>query len=156
MYSISLSTIPGCIKVIKHVWKQPRPSLNCAYLDTCNTYGMPSSHTQLIFFQCTWALLVARCRTRHPTGTLDALLVACGCALATLVGASRVVLGYHSVEQVLVGAAAGVATAVVWFGILTCCVQPVFATTVQRVGALRRLCNALQLHDSLAATKKQR
>lgn len=113
---------------------------------------MPSSHTQLIFFQCTWALLVAQRlgQRRTPAGVLDALFVAAGFAVALLVAVSRVVLGYHTIEQVLVGAAAGIATAAAWFAMLLVLAQPVFGAVRKNAGVLQWLCDALQLHDSLA------
>lgn len=146
--SPNISHHTGCIKLIKHVWKQPRPSLNCQHLNTCDTYGMPSSHTQLAFFQCTWALLVFLFRTRHrpvhtkqhtthrmsPSTCIDLLCVAAGWCIALLVGISRVQLGYHSVLQVAVGALAGLLTAGVWFALLVYGARPLHTALVQHGG----------------------
>lgn len=79
-----------------------------------------------------------------------------GFVVALLVAASRVVLGYHTPEQVLVGAAAGIATALLWFAILVHVVRPVFVSVQRRSSLLQWLCDAVQLHDSLARTAPPR
>lgn len=59
-----------------------------------------------------------------------------GWLIALLVGTSRVVLGYHSLQQVVVGAVAGVATAGAWFAVLVWIVRPMWGGCVQQGGVM--------------------
>jgi dolichyldiphosphatase len=87
-------------------------------------YGMPSSHAQFVsFFSITLAFFLLFRHVPHPTEThtpltffqrllLSVLALLSAAAVAT----SRIYLNYHTPKQVLVGCAAGVVFAVVWFG----------------------------------------
>ena len=92
---------------LKRALRQARPAARCQLLGTCHSHGMPSSHTQLMFFA--WALhaLFAYCGARapgraaaperlaHAAETLFLGLTSCAVAYA------RVYLGYHDAWQVL-------------------------------------------------------
>lgn len=106
-------------QTLKRLIEQPRPP-TCAAVDFCKTHGMPSSHAQLAWFAATVAVLAhRRRRDANPSSTrvvdpLRTFLVAAHVPLAVAVSASRVYLGYHSVEQVAVGAVVGVLSGAAW------------------------------------------
>lgn len=109
-------------QTLKRVFEQPRPP-SCAAVDFCHTYGMPSSHAQLAWFAATLSLArLLRCRRANPGARFDPISVACAFAsapLAAAVAASRVHLGYHSIEQVIAGSLAGCLVGAMWH-VLTC------------------------------------
>lgn len=109
-------------QTLKRVFEQPRPP-SCAAVDFCHTYGMPSSHAQLAWFAATLSLArLLRCRRANPGARFDPISVACAFAsapLAAAVAASRVRLGYHSIEQVIAGSLAGCLVGAMWH-VLTC------------------------------------
>ncbi|KAF2688477.1 DOLPP1 protein [Lentithecium fluviatile CBS 122367] len=90
-------------------------------------YGMPSSHAQFVsFFSVTLAFFLLFRHVPHPTETHTPLtfiqrfaLSVIALASAAAVACSRIYLNYHTPRQVLVGCAAGVIFAVVWFGFTT-------------------------------------
>lgn len=100
----------GIAKGIKTRVRQPRPT---AVAHTKTTYGMPSTHSTSISFFVTYMLLsldpVADFLSL-PRPIVGAAIFAWGYAIAW----SRVKLGYHSVDQVMVGVTLGAAIAVGW------------------------------------------
>ena len=73
--------------------------------------GMPSSHAQSLFFlACYVAVRTTENSTLPHRATIAALLLAAAAALTSL----RVVLGYHTTPQVVVGAVLGAGNAVGW------------------------------------------
>jgi dolichyldiphosphatase len=90
-------------------------------------YGMPSSHAQYVsFFSVTLALFLLFRHVPHLTETHTPFTFSQRFALSILalvsaaaVACSRIYLNYHTPKQVLVGCAAGVIFAVVWFGFTT-------------------------------------
>mmetsp|Transcript_61714 Transcript_61714/g.73232 ORF Transcript_61714/g.73232 Transcript_61714/m.73232 type:complete len:246 (-) Transcript_61714:306-1043(-) len=106
-------------QVLKRAVKEPRPD-SCYAVDFCDSYGMPSSHTQLaLFVACFWNLQRAR-RRRFDNGGrggdfVEEVLTSLAWLGGVLVGYSRVYLGYHSVRQVIVGGVLGVVFGAVWF-----------------------------------------
>ncbi len=113
---------------LKHLLRQPRPVDRCQALGVCDSHGMPSSHASCMAFAAGLRLLhvllpgKAGSKQRAAGDAVVALarrlwaaaeVLALG-ALAALVALSRVHLGYHSTEQVLAGAALGLALAVAW------------------------------------------
>ncbi|RDL35481.1 Uncharacterized protein BP5553_07412 [Venustampulla echinocandica] len=87
-------------------------------------YGMPSSHAQfVVFFSISITLfLLFRHVPKPPTPShtplsLGARVMVSGLALANagLVAWSRIYLSYHTPKQVIVGCAAGIASAMLWF-----------------------------------------
>lgn len=97
-------------KVLKRTFRQPRPSAMCDLLGNCDDYGLPSSHAQIVTFS--FALTLALClrsfrsAKRLERHKLIFEVTALGLA-SVLTGYARVRLGYHSVFQVLLGAAVG-------------------------------------------------
>lgn len=90
-------------------------------------YGMPSSHAQFVsYFAVSLALFLVlrhrplepgRRRRNHAPMRLPERLFwsACVCAMAAAVAWSRIYLNYHTEKQVVVGCAAGTASALAWF-----------------------------------------
>lgn len=96
-------------KFLKKVWKQPRPA--GAFL---SNYGMPSDHSMFMFFitsYVTWSL--ARNPLLKSSGFVVTLLSMI--VTSTVVGYSRLYLGVHTLEQVVVGGLLGVVVGSVWF-----------------------------------------
>ncbi|GLC40952.1 hypothetical protein PLESTB_000963100 [Pleodorina starrii] len=111
----------GIARGLKHGLRHPRPTATCAKLDLCDSFGMPSSHTQCIAFA--FALHLLLCLRGWGGKSLGTRLVeACevlALAVATaLTAASRVYLGYHSPDQVAAGALLGAAVGTACFGLL--------------------------------------
>ncbi len=91
-------------------------------------YGMPSSHAQFVaYFSISLTLFLLIRHVPHPSAThtpasfserllLSTIAVLCAMAVA----ASRIYLNYHTQKQVLVGSAAGIVSAVAWFGVVAC------------------------------------
>jgi dolichyldiphosphatase len=86
-------------------------------------YGMPSSHAQFVaFFSISLSLfLLVRHVPSHansyaPSTMVERVLLSIlACLCASAVAASRIYLNYHTPKQVLVGAVAGIAFAIIWF-----------------------------------------
>ncbi|KAJ6259733.1 Dolichyldiphosphatase [Drechslerella dactyloides] len=78
-------------------------------------YGMPSSHTQFMFFFATYISLWIAVRNHAIPITVKPLLLLALPILATGIAAARVYLHYHTPRQVMVGAGAGVAIGIGWF-----------------------------------------
>ncbi|KAF3902335.1 Dolichyldiphosphatase [Arthrobotrys entomopaga] len=96
--------------ILKRVIKEARPTNLKG-----KGYGMPSSHTQFMFFFATYISLWLALRNRFLPKHIKLLLLPALFTLATSVASSRVYLHYHTVKQVLVGVAAGVVIGVGWF-----------------------------------------
>lgn len=101
-------------------------------------YGMPSSHAQFVaFFAVSLALFLVfrhkpaypNRRRNHTSLTMVERLFwsVMGLGMAAAVAWSRIYLNYHTQKQVLVGSAAGTASAIAWFG---------FTTILRRSGLL--------------------
>jgi len=116
---------------LKHLIKEERPK-SCERVDFCDTHGMPSSHAQLAFFNSAVSVLVLLRRWKHvkkyqcqeggEKARLDALSASLSLMtvpIAILVGYSRVELGYHTIEQVVAGAAIGLTFGSMWFLVTT-------------------------------------
>lgn len=78
-------------------------------------FGMPSNHAQFVAFGAAYVLLFVtrRCKGAPTWERLLAAVVAV--ALAGACAASRVYLGYHTTEQVLVGLVVGAGCGGAWF-----------------------------------------
>mmetsp|Transcript_15056 Transcript_15056/g.18621 ORF Transcript_15056/g.18621 Transcript_15056/m.18621 type:complete len:137 (-) Transcript_15056:806-1216(-) len=115
--------------------KEPRPQAD--HLVHFGKYGMPSNHTQFCFFLASFLSLVSfrfihhsRTESKKVGGVKSSVLVFplfkrypivfhLSSVLATiisfLVAYSRVYLGYHTRNQVMVGAIVGTGCGIVWF-----------------------------------------
>jgi dolichyldiphosphatase len=117
----------GLARGLKHLLQHPRPA-TCAMLHICHSHGMPSSHTSMMFCWTTLACCVA---LRHlsrqglSSRVLSVAELAAYSSIAVGVAASRVYLGYHSLDQVAAGAVFGVVFGVLW-SLLLHALQPVY------------------------------
>ena len=91
---------------------------------------MPSSHAQLAFFNSAMSVLVLLRRWKHAkkyrgegekagVDVSSSVLSLMTVPIAVIVGYSRVELGYHTIEQVVAGAAIGLVFGSMWFLVTT-------------------------------------
>ena len=162
-------------QTLKHFIMEPRPA-SCAAVDFCSTYTMPSSHAQLATFAATVATLQLWRRRRawrrsatpapaaaataaeeiadentRSTDIVGVVLVGALWPLAAAVGMSRVYLGYHTRQQVVVGAIVGIAFGGVWH--LVCCsiaaaAAPALRFSNARRSFMSRVARVTRLRDS--------
>lgn len=116
-------------QLLKHYLQQERPK-SCQRVDFCDTHGMPSSHAQLAFFNSAMSVLVLLRRWKHAkkyggegekagVDVSSSVLSLMTVPIAVIVGYSRVELGYHTIEQVVAGAAIGLMFGSMWFLVTT-------------------------------------
>ncbi|XP_036042148.1 dolichyldiphosphatase 1 isoform X2 [Onychomys torridus] len=125
--------------LIKHVIQEPRP---CGGPHTAvgTKYGMPSSHSQFMWFFSVYSFLFLYLRMHQTNNArfLDLLwrhVLTLGLLTAAfLVSYSRVYLLYHTWSQVLYGGIAGSLMAIAWF-IFT---QEVLTPLFPRIAAWNR------------------
>ncbi|TRY95051.1 hypothetical protein DNTS_004686 [Danionella cerebrum] len=121
--------------LLKHILQEPRP---CGGHSSVTTeYGMPSSHSQFIWFFVVYFFLFlylrmhqtnnARCVELLWRHILSIVLL----AVALCVSYSRVYLLYHTWSQVVYGAVAGLMMGVIWFFIT----QEVFTPLFPKIAA---------------------
>lgn len=108
--------------VLKHTIKEARPTNVIKRVPTklWEQYGMPSSHSQFMFFVSVyWAFFVLFRLNHKGSSRLNkffwALTVIFSLGLAGLVAYGRVYLGYHTQSQVYWGAGIGSGMALFWF-----------------------------------------
>jgi hypothetical protein len=114
--------------------------------------GMPSNHAQFAFFLVTfWSLHVYNTNSVRfaPTAPLGGmlyrhLLVAGLVAAAVGVAFARVYLGYHYLDQVVVGAALGLALGGAWYVAVAAVLRPVFKRWLEPSA----LCRFFYLRDN--------
>ena len=106
--------------VLKAIINQPRP----AGSDHPGP-GMPSDHSQFMAYWACYGVLFLLVHVKRVGRSGWRPALAAGMlALAAAVAASRVYLGYHTLEQVLAGLVVGSAVAVVWFVLYASIVRP--------------------------------
>jgi len=116
--------------VLKHIIKQPRPmSRDNMY----NEYGMPSSHSQFMWFFSIYMFLFIWVRLQHITNTKTVwfckTIGSFGCFVTALVVTfSRIYLLYHTVNQVIVGSLIGSLLGLFWFLLTNYVFTPWFQT----------------------------
>jgi len=108
---------------LKFTFRQERPLSEQAKLET---YGMPSAHSQLIFFWATFSCWMLLVRITFQSKWSNYLLCFGIIILASLVSFSRWYLGYHTLLQVVIGGLVGILFGSIWFGLLHLCVSKRF------------------------------
>ncbi|XP_010585878.1 dolichyldiphosphatase 1 isoform X2 [Loxodonta africana] len=106
--------------LIKHVFQEPRPC-GGLHMAVSTKYGMPSSHSQFMWFFSVYSFLFLYLRMHQTNNArfLDLLwrhvLSLSLLTTALLVSYSRVYLLYHTWSQVVYGGIAGSLMAIAWF-----------------------------------------
>ncbi|XP_023219807.1 dolichyldiphosphatase 1-like [Centruroides sculpturatus] len=133
--------------ILKHLIKELRPCKGREILHT--EYGMPSSHSQFMWFFSMYLSFFVLIRLHHGSSSFSLeslwkyLVTLGGFVAASLVSYSRVYLQYHTSMQVICGAMLGVVFAVVWFTI-----TQFFLTPLYPVITSWPICELLMIRDS--------
>ncbi|KAG1682496.1 Dolichyldiphosphatase 1 [Nymphon striatum] len=116
--------------ILKYTIRQPRPTLSKGILYT--EYGMPSSHSQFMWFFAIYFSLFILIRLHHHNSSnpldnawkyISVLTFVIG---AITVSYSRVYLEYHTTRQVIWGAVIGAIFAILWFFLIHFSLSPFF------------------------------
>ncbi|KAK4293765.1 hypothetical protein Pmani_033565 [Petrolisthes manimaculis] len=131
--------------VLKNIIGEPRPMTRPGLY---TEYGMPSSHSQMMWFFASYSVLFFIFRLRHISNSMMELMwkvvVAAGVIVAAcIVMYSRVYLLYHSWSQVLCGAIVGVVLGCGWFAVVHLILTPFFPTI-----ASWSVCERLMVRDT--------
>lgn len=107
--------------VLKNLIKQPRPtSSRDKDSGSFSKYGMPSDHSQIMFYFSTFFILLVAFRysisnNRFTQLMLKGFLIGGSILVAVLVAYSRVYLEYHTYQQIIVGSILGTFFGSLWF-----------------------------------------
>lgn len=118
--------------VLKHIIREFRPCRGREALYT--EYGMPSSHSQFMWFFATYAAFFLLIRIHHVINStvLDnawKYVITLGLFWSALaVSYSRVYLQYHTLLQVVYGGLLGILLACIWFTVTQFVLTPLFPT----------------------------
>jgi len=101
---------------LKQYFAEPRPLVRSIQF---NEFGMPSTHSQFMWFVSTYMALFIAFRLHHKPACMEILwklvwVVLC-LTSAWMMSYSRVYLEYHTTAQVVWGGVAGGAMAFLWF-----------------------------------------
>lgn len=107
---------------LKKYIAEPRPKTRSVQFEE---YGMPSSHSQFMWFCSTYMLLFTMLRL-HNTTSWKVLCVLVVVGASSTMSYSRVYLQYHTVAQVVWGGVVGGLGAVVWFIITQLVFTPLY------------------------------
>uniref|UniRef100_V9KH63 Dolichyldiphosphatase n=1 Tax=Callorhinchus milii TaxID=7868 RepID=V9KH63_CALMI len=117
--------------IVKNIIREPRPC-HGGHKTLFTEYGMPSSHSQFIWFFSTYSFLFLYLRMHQTNNArfVDMLwrhiLSLCLLTAAFLVSYSRVYLLYHSWSQVIYGGAVGGMMGGAWFIFIQEVLTPLF------------------------------
>ncbi|XP_058212868.1 lipid phosphate phosphatase gamma [Rhododendron vialii] len=111
---------------IKQSVQQARPLEICSILETCDSHGWPSSHSQYMFFFATYFTLLTYFRIGVLGRNQMAVAGLVVWPLALLTMYSRVYLGYHTVAQVFAGAGLGLVVGAAWFWVVNSVLRAYF------------------------------
>ena len=116
-YGIGIIMCEAVNFILKNTIKEPRPEM--LVRDSANLaqkYGMPSSHSQYMWFVATYNAFFVFVRLRHQESKfLKFIWCAAIFGISGLVSYGRIYLHYHTVSQVGWGIAVGSGLAMAWF-----------------------------------------
>ncbi|RZC76881.1 hypothetical protein C5167_001004 [Papaver somniferum] len=149
-------------ETVKNSFQQSRPE-TCVILETCDSHGWPSSHSQYMFFFAVYFTLLTYNGVGLSGSKVYKWIVGISpWPLAFLTMYSRVYLGYHTVGQVFAGAGLGLFLGVMWFWVVNGLVIDYFPLIEE--SALGRffyikdcshICNVLKFeYDNARAARK--
>ncbi|KAK7079699.1 Dolichyldiphosphatase 1 [Halocaridina rubra] len=130
---------------LKKIIAEPRPmTKRVLYTE----YGMPSSHSQMMWFFTSYSVLFLILRLKHINNSVMEIVwkVLMGVSIATtaaVVGYSRVYLLYHTWSQIIWGAVLGMVLGISWFTFTHLVLSPVFP-----VVASWRISEQLMIRDT--------
>ncbi|XP_076455059.1 dolichyldiphosphatase 1-like [Babylonia areolata] len=114
--------------VLKHLIQEGRPKRDRSNLYT--EYGMPSSHSQFMWFFATYMTFFIWIRVYRNYSILDDLWKVVVCVgsffVASVVAYSRIYLEYHTAAQVVWGGVVGVVAGSLWFAFVQLVLTPLF------------------------------
>ncbi|XP_050435343.1 dolichyldiphosphatase 1-like [Adelges cooleyi] len=118
-----------CNYILKHILQEPRPlARNSLYSE----YGMPSAHSQFMWFFASYMFFFSFIRLQYANSTAFkeffwkvAAVVTC-IIVACIVSYSRIYLQYHSWKQVIFGGLVGLFIGTWWFAIIDIVLTPYF------------------------------
>lgn len=121
--------------LLKHTLQEPRPNIpngeERVPTKLWERYGMPSSHSQFMWFVSVYMVLFVTLRLHHQHKLLETVTKSAVClgyvSMAATVSYGRIYLHYHTPAQVYWGAAIGGGMAVLWFALTQCIFTPVFS-----------------------------
>ncbi|KAF8397650.1 hypothetical protein HHK36_016570 [Tetracentron sinense] len=120
---------------IKTSVQQARPE-TCTLLETCDSHGWPSSHSQYMFFFAVYFTLLTYKGIGLSSERQKLIVGFIPWPLALLTMYSRVYLGYHTVAQVFAGATLGIVIGGIWFcvvnNLLICYAPAIEESTIGR------------------------
>ncbi|XP_023954715.1 dolichyldiphosphatase 1 [Bicyclus anynana] len=132
--------------VLKHIICESRPLIRGHLY---NEYGMPSSHSQFVWFFSIYVLYFFIIRLHHINNNsiisaLWRIIIVGSCfTLALIVCAGRVYLHYHTTAQVVVGGIVGFVFATIWFTVVHRILTPLFPQLVSL-----KVCEMLMIRDT--------
>ncbi|RCH98814.1 hypothetical protein CU097_014408 [Rhizopus azygosporus] len=107
--------------LLKEAIEQERP-----YAHLGDGYGMPSSHSQFIWYFAVYGALYLVKNISFHQSIWKVLISNLMLLLAILVSISRVYLGYHTLNQVIAGSCIGTCFGICWFAL----VQLIYSTGI--------------------------
>lgn len=119
--------------VLKHIICEERPMRREA---SYTEYGMPSSHSQYVWFFTSYVVYFVFIRLHHMNNNsimsaVWRVIVVGGClTLSLIVSVSRTYLKYHTSSQVIVGGILGFVMATLWFAFTQRVLTPLFPQIV--------------------------
>tara|TARA_Y100000389_G_scaffold124154_1_gene121506 strand:+ start:331 stop:849 length:519 start_codon:yes stop_codon:yes gene_type:complete len=139
LYFLIVSFIEHIINpIIKKIFRQSRPkgAMNCSSYINCSnklskSYGMPSGHSQSMgVFLGFWLFYMWDKHKGQSLSTLNLIGALCILITSIFVLYSRVVIGCHSVPQVVVGFIIGISIGVTAFKLYESKLKDIFETLV--------------------------
>ncbi|XP_003745026.1 dolichyldiphosphatase 1 [Galendromus occidentalis] len=130
-FSIGLILNEAANYTLKHIIREPRPLKRSEEMTV--EFGMPSSHSQFMWFVATYLMFFITFRLHHGSnnnsifeGVWRYFLIINGYLCAAVVCVSRVYLEYHTSWQVIVGGLLGSVFACGWFAMVQLVFTPLF------------------------------